>query len=934
MSEIEGQSMSDLYKGSIEINNNTPKGIVHEKDNISALNPFTSFSLENATSINQSSKEHHSIIPEQLPFTENNPHMMTKIPQSEQITYIANFSSRVQQKENSVDEQQEIDITSSIQPTSKNEINSDTIQNVSNFEGVVETPLKLFNPDLFMQNQTEMPLPNSNIDIDNNSLAQASIEQSPEPSVKKEPSLKQELSIEQQTSTESQYSNDKTSPNIGVNYQNNVINSLPYIKMENNNMETDDNFNSKENNDINVKPLRAKAADLFNVPNAHLSSEISYQDENNNQSKNEGNSLSEFGQIPQLSNVQSPAIEGNIYQSEIEQSAQLNNNQTNREPRRWRNHRSPNSSQFDNEKSDHKGSLNLRKISDAEFQALPSGSRLFLGNLSTHSTSRKELFDIFSPYGEILQISIKNSFGFVQYDNVESVKKAIEKENGRILHGLKLGNKPWNHSPAQEEGGFKSGVIHRHKKHWNQRGGHKNAWHQSEREFSSSTSRGHHGQSFPNRRHNEYERRPNDPKFGRRTSYDSRSGYDYPDHKEFRSQEFREDFKEEHDYRPREERGFRRGSYREQHREERFKHRSKPYKIPSRDFNNERRQSREYPYRSQSHDEPNEEFPLPRRQGSDVPECQIIVLEEVERNFLWQVEKAFREASSTVHILHLSRKLHPQSVIRQMVIEGVHAVVFIEKHLALNGRVNMQIFDQTRSRDNVKYDEYNNIKVEEAVGFLLRARVSQRPIEIRTDNNLFGQQNMQQVPQLPSITGQPVTTNINPISLNNVNFAALANLLGSLQQQQQSAPASAPAQGIQPIPMIPQVGGIQPSQQPNLLSQQQPPNIDVQQLLRQLAPQNSGLQNQNPFMSMPQQLAPNLASPNLASPQSHFSPTAMMNQPPNILSQNTISSSGIPLSQHQAPHINPNVSQFSTPISAPSNVTDLMTQFKQYSTQR
>ncbi|GES84701.1 RNA recognition motif containing protein [Rhizophagus clarus] len=843
----------------------------------------------------------------QLPFTENNPHMMTKISQSEQITYNAKPSSRLQQKEISIGEQQEIDITTSIQPTSKNEINSDTIQNVSTFEGVVETPLKLFNPDFSMQNQIEMPLPNSNIDIDNNSLAQASIEQSPEPSVKKEPSLKQELSIEQQTSIESQFSNDKTSPNIGVNYQNNVINSLPYIKMENNNMETDDNFNSKENNDINVKPLRAKASDLFNVSNAHLSSEFSYQDENNNQTKNEGN----------------------VNQSEIEQSAQLNINQTNRESRRWRNHRSPNSSQFDNEKSDHKGSLNLRKISDAEFQALPSGSRLFLGNLSTHSTSRKELFDIFSPYGEILQISIKNSFGFVQYDNVESVKKAIEKENGRILHGLKLGleisySKPWNHSPVQEEGGFKSGVIHRHKKHWNQRGGHKNAW-QSERD----SSRGHHGQSFPNRRHNEYERRPNDPKFGRRTSYDSRSGYDYPDHKEFRSQEFREDFKEEHDYRPREERGIRRGSYREQHREERFKHRSKPYKIPSRDFNNERRQSREYPYRSQSHDEPNEEFPLPRRQGNDVPECQIIVLEEVERNFLWQVEKAFREASSTVHILHLSRKLHPQSVIRQMVIEGVHAVVFIEKHLALNGRVNMQIFDQTRSRDNVKYDEYNNIKVEEAVGFLLRARVSQRPIEIRTDNNLFGQQNVQQVPQLPSITGQPVSTNINPISLNNVNFAALANLLGSLQQQQQSAPASVPTQGIQQIPMIPQAGGIQPSQQPNLLSQQQPPNIDVQQLLRQLAPQNSGLQNQNPFMSMPQQIAPNLASP-----QSHFNTTAMMNQPPNILSQNAISSSGIPLSQHQAPHISPNVSQFSTPISTPSNVTDLMAQFKQYSNQR
>ncbi|CAJ0756638.1 24570_t:CDS:2, partial [Entrophospora sp. SA101] len=75
----------------------------------------------------------------------------------------------------------------------------------------------------------------------------------------------------------------------------------------------------------------------------------------------------------------------------------------------------------------------------AEFQALPPGSRLFLGNLSTHSTSKRELYDIFSPYGEVFEISIKNSFGFIQYDNPESIKKAIEKENGRILHGLRLG---------------------------------------------------------------------------------------------------------------------------------------------------------------------------------------------------------------------------------------------------------------------------------------------------------------------------------------------------------------------------------------------------------------------------------------------------------------------------------------------------------------
>src|SRR5947209_18148781 len=130
MSEIEEQSFtnnSDLYKGPIEINNNTPKGIVHDKDNVPSLNSFTNFPLENAA-INQTTKESHSDIPEQPSFVENNLNVMTKFAQSEQITY-TKFSSGLQQKEISVGEQQEID---NIQPTSKNEINPDSIQNIPN----------------------------------------------------------------------------------------------------------------------------------------------------------------------------------------------------------------------------------------------------------------------------------------------------------------------------------------------------------------------------------------------------------------------------------------------------------------------------------------------------------------------------------------------------------------------------------------------------------------------------------------------------------------------------------------------------------------------------------------------------------------------------------------------------------------------------------
>ncbi|CAJ0898334.1 3755_t:CDS:2 [Entrophospora sp. SA101] len=357
----------------------------------------------------------------------------------------------------------------------------------------------------------------------------------------------------------------------------------------------------------------------------------------------------------------------------------------------------------------------------AEFQALPPGSRLFLGNLSTHSTSKRELYDIFSPYGEVFEISIKNSFGFIQYDNPESIKKAIEKENGRILHGLRLG-----------------------------------------KEYSPT--RGHHNQT-----HNDWH-------------------YNKEDH----------------------ERRHSRDLYREEHHDQRASHRSKPYRVPNRDYL-ERKQSCDN--RSQSQDKTNDEFPLPRRQGNQVPECQIIALEEVDRSYLWQVENAFREATISVHTLHLSRKLQIQAVVRQMIVEGVHAVVFLERALVINGKVNMQIFERQRSQDNVKYDE-------DAVGLLSRARVSSVPVP----NNILmgGQQILTQAQQTAPIIDQQNASHINPISL--------------APQNTQSA------QGIQPMQVVSPGANLQ--HQPGFMSAQSQ-NFDVQQILRHLAPANAP--NQQPY---------------------------------------------------------------------------------------
>ena len=65
--------------------------------------------------------------------------------------------------------------------------------------------------------------------------------------------------------------------------------------------------------------------------------------------------------------------------------------------------------------------------------------RIFVGNLASERTSREELTKLFSKYGGIVDIVLRKSFGFIQFDTPKAAKDAIEYENGRLLGGLNLG---------------------------------------------------------------------------------------------------------------------------------------------------------------------------------------------------------------------------------------------------------------------------------------------------------------------------------------------------------------------------------------------------------------------------------------------------------------------------------------------------------------
>lgn len=77
---------------------------------------------------------------------------------------------------------------------------------------------------------------------------------------------------------------------------------------------------------------------------------------------------------------------------------------------------------------------------DQPVDSLPVGARLFMGNLATERTSPMEVASMFVKYGNILEVSLKGSYGFVQFDNPTSCLMAIQCENKRTVCDLKIGS--------------------------------------------------------------------------------------------------------------------------------------------------------------------------------------------------------------------------------------------------------------------------------------------------------------------------------------------------------------------------------------------------------------------------------------------------------------------------------------------------------------
>ena len=123
----------------------------------------------------------------------------------------------------------------------------------------------------------------------------------------------------------------------------------------------------------------------------------------------------------------------------------------------------------------------------------------------------------------------------------------------------------------------------------------------------------------------------------------------------------------------------------------------------------------------------NDDLPLPRRAPRDVPDVQIIVLEQLDRDFIGWIEKAFSSRGVRVDVLLLSPRLSEQAVVRRQITEGVIAVSKLTAANQISAKINLQVFDRRGGVNNVKFEEYDGLDPGVCVELVLRAKASANP---------------------------------------------------------------------------------------------------------------------------------------------------------------------------------------------------------------
>ncbi|KAB5542682.1 RNA recognition domain-containing protein [Coniochaeta sp. 2T2.1] len=420
-----------------------------------------------------------------------------------------------------------------------------------------------------------------------------------------------------------------------------------------------------------------------------------------------------------------------------------------------------------------------RYLTEAKWERFPENSRIFIGNLSNERVSKREVFDLFHRFGRLAQISLKSAYGFVQYHLAEDAEAAMQSAQGAEMGGRRI-HLEFSRVQKKKE--------------------------PQDRDMRDRS---------PDRRS---QRSIGGPVGGGLDRYDGRD----------RNQNRRRD-----DYRrspsPRRGDSYGRGG-RDRYRDGSYDRHSRPR---SRSPRSNRNESDSYRRRSPSprkRGPPEPNLDIPQRYGDQVPDVQILLLGELQQDFIAWVQRAFYERGLKADVMYFNPRFARDAVLQKLVVEGVHGVIELDMRAQTTGKIPLQVFARS-SGSNVRFDQYQDLDPKVAAELVLRAKPPQappaqpqQPAYPAYPPNPYPQYPQPYPPQHPlpqgvppsgyPYTQPPPTAPQGPAALTAQDIAGLAGRVDNNTLQALLASLS---------------GGQQPAPQPGM-----PPQVDINALLGSL----------------------------------------------------------------------------------------------------
>ncbi|KAF4547716.1 RNA recognition motif-containing protein 11 [Elsinoe fawcettii] len=195
-----------------------------------------------------------------------------------------------------------------------------------------------------------------------------------------------------------------------------------------------------------------------------------------------------------------------------------------------------------------------------------------------------------------------------------------------------------------------------------------------------------------------------------------------------------------------------------------------------------------------------DDLPLPRRAPRDVPDVQVIIVDQIDQAWIQWLERTISSRGVKVDVLMLSPRLSEAAVIKRQIIEGVTAVSRINRFCRQTNKIPLQVFDR-RGGTDVRFEEYADLDPQIAAEVVNRAKANNVPAPVPTPTYGYGYSgSTSQGPAQPAFSpgglpaGLPAGLPPNIQSaIGNMDAGTLQKLLGAMQpgqqqQQQQVAP--------------------------------------------------------------------------------------------------------------------------------------------------